>query len=77
MLLELAKHHHPWPHSGPYSLKGGRPGSTRSDSEVINTEIALAPALTSSVLLGYPRSCATRRIGTNNRLGWACRVPKP
>jgi hypothetical protein len=26
---------------------------------------------------GYPKSCATRRIGKNNRLGWACRVKKP
>jgi hypothetical protein len=30
-----------------------------------------------SAIAGYPRSCATRRIDTNNRLGRACRVRKP
>ena len=30
-----------------------------------------------SSIAGYPKSCATRRIGTNNRLGWACKAMNP
>ena len=33
--------------------------------------------LSMSSIGGYPKSCATRRIGTNNRLGWACKGAKP
>ena len=33
--------------------------------------------LSMSSIAGYSGSCATRRIGTNNRPGWACRVRNP
>ena len=42
----------------------------------LNTALAVQTCC-SWIARGYPNNCATRRIGTNNRAGWACRVRKP